>query len=63
MVSDRDTTSHAVSLLIEKITNAFEEKKQIMGIFMDLCKAFDTINHSILLQKLQKPSAKFMNWN
>ena len=42
-------TNHTVSLLIEKITNAFEEKKQIMGIFIDLCKAFDTINHSILL--------------
>ena len=58
------STSHAVSLLIEKITNAFEEKKQIMGIFIDFCKALDTINHSILLQKLQHYGVRgvALNW-
>ena len=38
---------------IEEITNALDQKKHAVGIFIDLKKAFDTINHSILLNKLK----------
>ena len=38
--------------IYEKISNAFENNEYSIGIFFDLAKAFDTVNHDILLQKL-----------
>lgn len=46
------TTSMAINEAIEEVTNALEQKKYAVGIFIDLKKAFDTINHSILLKKM-----------
>ncbi len=48
------STSLALMELIEEITNGIEKNKHIVGIFIDLKKAFDTINHNILLQKLER---------
>lgn len=39
---------------VEEITSAVDSKKHAVGIFIDLRKAFDTINHSILVQKVEK---------
>ena len=38
--------------LMEKITNSLDNKKAVISVFIDLKKAFDTIDHTILLQKL-----------
>ena len=47
------STDMAISILQENITKAIDEKEHIIGIFLDLSKAFDTVNHEILLSKLE----------
>ena len=39
-------------ILIENLTKALENGESAIGIFLDFQKAFDTVNHSILLDKL-----------
>ena len=46
------STSLALIHLLDKITTAFDEKKYTIGIFLDLSKAFDTVDHEILFEKL-----------
>ena len=44
--------NHALVSLTEAIKNSLDNKKVGCGIFIDLQKAFDTVNHEILLTKL-----------
>ena len=46
------STDLALVQLYDKITDAIANKEHVIGVFMDLSKAFDTLDHQILLQKL-----------
>ena len=47
------STSLALLELTEEITSALYKKKSTIGVFIDLKKAFDTIDHTLLLAKLR----------
>ena len=47
------STSHALNYSIETIFTSIEANNHVIGIFIDLSKAFDTINHSKLLSKIE----------
>ena len=51
--SEKRSTQHAVLDIVNQIQTNMDYKKYSCGIFIDLQKAFDTVNHSILLRKLQ----------
>ena len=50
----KHSTTHALIHLTEKIREQLDSGKYGCGIFVDFQKAFDTVDHTILTQKLNK---------
>ena len=46
-------TSSAITEFIDKIYNNLDDSKLTLSVFIDLKKAFDTIDHQIPLSKLE----------
>ena len=44
--------------LIRNISSAIDRNESTLGVFLELSKAFDTINHKILSDKLQHYSIR-----
>ena len=47
------STEHAILDIYASILKALEKKQKACCIFLDFAKAFDTVNHEILLTKLE----------
>jgi hypothetical protein len=50
----KHSTNHALISITEQIKENLDNNNYACGVFVDFQKAFDTVNHSILLKKLDK---------
>ena len=48
-----NSTEHAILQFTRDITDSFEKGEYTLGVFIDLSKAFNTVDHQILIKKLQ----------
>ena len=55
------STSYAIMDVMEYIYKLLDENKFVFGVYIALKKAFDTVNHGILLTKLQHYGVLFIN--
>ena len=42
------STEHDLTEFVERLLDSFDQNLYTLGIFIDLLKAFDTVNHTIL---------------
>ena len=50
---NQHSTNHALIEITEKIKQGCDSGKFVSGVFLDFQKAFNTVNHDILLKKLE----------
>ena len=48
-----NSIEHAILQLVNDISGSFERGEYTLGIFIDLSKAFNTVDHEILIFKLE----------
>jgi hypothetical protein len=60
----KHSTNHALTHLVNKIATEIDQNKISIGVFLDLSKAFDTLNHGILFSKLENYGIRgvALNW-
>ena len=56
-----NSTEYAIMELVDQISNSFDSNKFTLGVFIDLSKAFDTVDHNIMLEKLKHYGASGNN--
>ena len=49
----RSCLTNLISCWVDRVTLLVDEGKAVDVIYVDFCKAFDSVSHSILLEKLQ----------
>ena len=58
---EKHSTEHAIMQLVDQVNCSFEKKPYTLGIFTDLSKAFDTVDHKIFIIKLENYGVKRTN--
>ena len=48
----RHSTAHAATVLVDKVTEALNKNLKVAAVFLDMSKAFDCVDHHVLLTKL-----------
>jgi hypothetical protein len=50
---ENSSTEMATHILLKNILSCLEDKNYVGGLLCDLQKAFDCVNHNILLEKME----------
>ena len=58
---EKHSAEHAIMPRIDQINCSFEKYLCTLGIFIDLTKAFNTVDHKILISKLENYRVKRTN--
>ena len=58
------STQLALTFLMDKLINSIENGDHVIGVYLDFSKAFDTVDHNILLNKLNHYGIRgaALNW-
>ena len=58
---ENHSTDHAITQLVDQISNSSEKNLFTLGVFMDFSKTFDTVDDVILIKKLDHYGIKGRN--